>query len=276
MLDVNLPADINTAYNNLPPSIIVIVHGLNHFYGSFFVDSPVTGNWSDLVLKDVVGYMDSHYRTIANNRARGIAGHSMGGFGAINLAMRHPEVFGSVFSISPGLVGSKGIADTQLFDSEDHIKAVIAAMAPIKNLAPAAVLPALDQQGEFYFDIAYGMAFAPSAKPPYFEYPYSLVNNTLVRDDAVWAKWEAGFGAVHSEVQAFKGNFAMLSAIGLDCGSNDEYQWIYRGCVYFDSELTAAGIQHAYTPHSGKHQDQLRSRILNLMLPFFSKNLVRE
>lgn len=276
MLDINLPSDINTAYNSLQPSIIVIVHGLNHFYGSFFVDSPVTGNWSDLVLKDVVDFVDSHYRTIPHSRARGIAGHSMGGFGAINLAMRHPEVFGSVYSLSPGLVGSKGLLDTQMFDSEAHIKAFIAAMAPIKDLAPSAVLPALDLQWEFYFDIAYAMAFAPSTKPPYFDYPYSLVNGILVRDETIWAKWEAGFGAVHSEVQEFKGNFAMLGAIGVDCGSNDEYQWIYRGCSYFDSELTAAGIQHIYATHNAKHQDQLPSRILNFMLPFFSKNLARE
>lgn len=276
MLGVSIPGDMNTAYTSLQPSIIVVIHGVNRFAGSFFVDSAVTGKWSDFILKDVVGYMDSNYRTLPHSRSRGIAGHSMGGFGAMNLAMRHPEVFGSVFSLSPGLMGGNGLQELQIFDTEAHIKAFIAAAAPIKNLGAADALTALSGLHDFYFDIAYGMAFAPSLTPPYFEYPYTLVNNSLVRDETIWAKWEAGFGAVHSEVQEFSGNFALLNGIGIDCGVKDEYEWIVRGCAYFDAELTAAGLTHTYTTHNGKHQDELRSRVLTQMLPFFSQHLARE
>ncbi len=120
------------------------------------------------------------------------------------------------------------------------------------------------------------MAFAPKETPPFFEYPYTLVDNILVRDDAIWAKWEAGFGNVHHEVQEFSENLSSLRAIGIDCGVNEEYQWIKRGCDYMGAELTAADIEHTYTTHAGKHQDQLRSRILNFMLPFFSEHLARE
>jgi|GEM_PF-663417 len=276
MLDVSIPNDLNTAFNTLHPTILVIVSGVNRFYGSFFVDSSVTGKWSDFLLKDVVEYIDANYRTIANSNSRGIAGHSMGGFGALDLAMRHPDVFGSVFAISPGLAeGNKGVGDTQMFDNDAHIKAFITAIAPIKNLAPADALIALEQTNE-YFDIAYGMAFAPLPTPPYFEYPYTLVNNTLVRDDAIWAKWDAGFGAIHSEVLQFSSNLSSLDGIGVDCGINDEYQWIKRGCDYFDSELTTAGIEHSYSTHNGKHQDQIRKRILDVMLPFFSQHLLTE
>lgn len=277
MLDITFPNDLNTAFNTLHPTIVVIVSGVNSFYGSFFVDSAVTGNWSDFVLKDVVDYIDANYRTIPNNKSRGIAGHSMGGFGALDIAMRHPEVFGSVFAISPGLAAGNrgGVADTQMFDNDAHIKAFITAIAPIKNLAPAAALDALKQTNE-YFDIAYGVAFAPLPNPPYFEYPYTLVNNVLVRDDAIWAKWDAGFGAIHSEVEQFNSNLSSLNGIGLDCGTNDEYQWIVRGCADYDAELTAAGIQHKYTTHTGKHQDQIRKRILEVMLPFFSERLETE
>lgn len=276
MLDVSIPNDMNTVYNSLSPAILVVIHGVNRYGGSFFADSFVTGNWSQFIVKDVVNYMDSNYRTIPHSRARGIAGHSMGGFGVVNLAMRHPEVFGSAFAVAPGLMGSNGLKELQIFDTDQHIKAFIAAMAPIKDLAPAAALSAMDAKMEFHFDIAYGMTFAPSSVPPYFEYPYTLVNNTLVRDEAIWAKWESGFGNVHNEVQEFKGNFAMLRNIGIDCGSSDYYQWIVRGCAYFDSELTAAGIPHVYTTHPGDHQTQLRSRVLTQMLPFFSQHLARE
>jgi len=276
MISMALPNDFDSELKGLMPMIIVIIPGINRFGGSFFVDSSVIGNWSEFVVKDVVNYMDTNYRTIPKNTGRGMSGHSMGGFGALNIAMRHPDVFGSVFSLAPGLVGTKGIEDTQIFDSPAHIRSFIAAMEPIKGMSDSAALLALDQNAQSFeigSDIAYGMAFAPSKTPPYFEYPYKLVGNDLVRDDVILAKWDAGFGAVHKEVDEFKANLNSLKAIGLDCGINDEYQWIVRGCNYFDSELKAAGINVTYTTHNGRHQDQIRARIFGVMFPFFSQNL---
>ena len=45
--------------------------------------------------------MDANYRTIPSAASRGIAGHSMGGNGAIMLAMKHPGVLGAVYAMSP-------------------------------------------------------------------------------------------------------------------------------------------------------------------------------
>jgi S-formylglutathione hydrolase FrmB len=83
--------------------IVVTVPGQHRFGGSFYVNSPVTGNWEDLIVADIVGYVDAHYRTLPQSVSRGIGGHSMGGYGALNLAMLHPDVFGAVYSLSPGL-----------------------------------------------------------------------------------------------------------------------------------------------------------------------------
>ena len=276
MINMSLPGDLDFAFKTVTPMIVVIVPGIDRFGGSFFVDSTVIGNWSEFVVKDVVNYVDANYRTIPKITGRGLSGHSMGGFGALDIAMRHPDVFGSVFALSPGLVGSKGIEDTQMFDSAAHIKSMIAIIEPLKNLSESAALLAIDSNNQSFdiiFDMAYGMAFAPKNTPPYFEYPYTLVNNNLVRDDAIMAKWEAGFGGVHQEITEFKSNLSALNGIGLDCGINDEYQWIVRGCDYYNNELTAANISLNYTTHNGKHQDQIRARILNVMLPFFAQHL---
>jgi enterochelin esterase-like enzyme len=62
--------------------IVVVAPGTNKLGGSFYVNSPVTGNWEDFITQDVVNYVDSHYRTLAQPASRGITGHSMGGFGA--------------------------------------------------------------------------------------------------------------------------------------------------------------------------------------------------
>ena len=44
--------------------------------------------------------MDGHYRTIANRMSRGLAGHSMGGYGAIRIGMKRPDVFSSLYIMS--------------------------------------------------------------------------------------------------------------------------------------------------------------------------------
>jgi S-formylglutathione hydrolase FrmB len=57
-------------------------------------------NYEDYIVRDLVAHVDATYRTIATRDARGIGGLSMGGFGALMLAMRHPDVFASAASHS--------------------------------------------------------------------------------------------------------------------------------------------------------------------------------
>ena len=52
-----------------------------HMYSS----SPTTGDWEAYITHDLVSYIDSHYRTIANRNSRGLGGHSMGGYGVWRL-----------------------------------------------------------------------------------------------------------------------------------------------------------------------------------------------
>jgi pimeloyl-ACP methyl ester carboxylesterase len=88
-----------------------LVGGNNALSGSFYVNSPVTGNWEDAIATDLVAYVDGAYRTLPTAASRGMAGHSMGGFGALSIAMHHPEVFGAVYAMSPGLFGASGARD---------------------------------------------------------------------------------------------------------------------------------------------------------------------
>src|SRR6476469_1874460 len=81
--------------------IIVMPNARNAFNGSFYTNSPVTGNWEQFIVRDLVNYVDRKYRTIKSRDSRGIAGHSMGGYGALRIAMRHPEVFSAVYALSP-------------------------------------------------------------------------------------------------------------------------------------------------------------------------------
>ena len=56
--------------------------------------------YESYIAQDLVGHVDATYRTIAKREARAIAGLSMGGFGALMLSMRHPELFAAAASHS--------------------------------------------------------------------------------------------------------------------------------------------------------------------------------
>ena len=60
--------------------------------------SPTTGDWERFVAEDLVAYIDGQYRTLANRMSRGLAGHSMGGYGALRIGMKRPDVFSACTS----------------------------------------------------------------------------------------------------------------------------------------------------------------------------------
>ena len=254
--------------------IIVVASGTSKLGGSFYVNSPVTGNWEDFIVRDVVGYVDSHFRTLTQAESRGITGHSMGGFGALNIAMHHPEVFSAVYSMSPGLFDENGLAESQMFSSESLITKFV------EYEKEVSASPLEDAQRQMFaspqqFALSYGFAFAPNPErhPPYFDYPYMEVDGQLARDDANWKKWESGYGGIADEAKQYRDNFLQLKGIVVDYGTNDEYAWIPKGCAYFGQQLSAAGIPVKVESYEGTHQSGLSERIRSFMLPFFSRTL---
>jgi enterochelin esterase-like enzyme len=257
--------------------VIVIASGSSKLGGSFYVNSPVTGNWEDYIAEDVVGYVDEHFRTLPQAGSRGITGHSMGGFGALNIAMHRPDVFRAVYSLSPGLFDENGLSESQMFNHEPAIRSFIDYEARLASLsleeAAKKMLPGPDP-----FTLGYGLAFAPNPDrhPPYFDYPFKEVEGDIVRDDAAWKRWESGFGGIADEAVLYRENLLKLKGIAVDYGTSDEYSWIPKGCVYYAEQLSAAGIPVTVEGYDGTHQSELGERIGEHMLPFFSTLLTFE
>jgi S-formylglutathione hydrolase len=275
MIGFRLPDSMDALINDgkVNDMIVVVANGIDNVGGSFYVNSPVTGNWEDFIAQDVVNYVDSHYRTLAQAESRGITGHSMGGFGALNIAMHRPDVFGAVYSMSPGLFDENGLSESQLFETERLIRSFI------KYENDLADIPAEEAQKMFaspqQFALSYGLAFAPNPDkhPPYFDYPFTEVNGQLVRDDVIWKKWESGYGGIVDEVKQYKDNLLKLKGIVVDYGKYDEYNWIPKGCIYFGDQLSAANIPAKVEEYNGSHQSELGVRIRDYMFPFFSSTL---
>jgi enterochelin esterase-like enzyme len=100
------------AARKVPPMIIVCPdgQGIGTLGDSEYIDAPSksTGHGADpdgidvgtFIWRDLPQWVDTHFRTDRRPQARILAGVSTGGYGAVNLALQHPDVFGAGLSFS--------------------------------------------------------------------------------------------------------------------------------------------------------------------------------
>ena len=221
--------------------IVVGVNGSTSLGGGFYVNSPVTGNWEDYLVREVVPAIDGRFRTLKTTASRGIAGFSMGGFGAFNIGFRHPDMFSAVYLMSPGLFDENGLAE-----------AMPTWWAGFKN--------------------AYGQAFSYDTKAdsPYAKIP--RLDGTDA-DTIVVKEWNSGFGDLPEKINSYLARKTALRALRITYGTRDSYPWVIKGCVYFSRLLDDAGIAHETLEHSGTHD--VTAFLIGDMVEFFSRNLAR-
>ena len=174
------------------------------FSGSFYSNSSLTGNWSDFEARELVEYMDKNFRTIATRDARGIGGHSMGGYGVLKIAMMYPDVFSSAYAMSPGLL--------------TFVKEFGPNSDSYKQLAAIKTKEELDKTYYPRVIAACARAWSPNEnKPPfYFDLPFNYIGDSLVVDTAVYAKWRANMPFYM--IDKYASNLKQLKAIKLDWG----------------------------------------------------------
>jgi S-formylglutathione hydrolase FrmB len=88
------------AQGKVHPMILVMPDCFTRIGGSQYINSPAVGQYEDHVVKELVQFVDANYRTRASRDHRAVVGKSSGGYGAMILAMRHPDVFGLMASHS--------------------------------------------------------------------------------------------------------------------------------------------------------------------------------
>jgi enterochelin esterase-like enzyme len=266
------------ASGEIEEKILVVPNGANVLGGSFYVNSPVTGNWEDFITRDVVGFIDANYRTIPRAEARGISGFSMGGFGAFNLAMRHPDLFSATYSLSPGLFDEDGLANSMMFDSLNKPRNFLEETQPeLQDLSLKDALVRIRKyEGALKFTIAYGAAFAPNpeAPAPYFDFPMSLEDGEPERIPKLWKHWEQGFGGWQEKVKQNRENLLSLRGIVIDYAEDDRLAWIPSGSAYLSQVLEANGIPNTLLHYPGNHGDLWSERLHQVLLPFFDDVLV--
>ncbi len=264
-LEINYLLDTAIAVKHIKPVIFVLPDSYTKYKGSFYTNSKLTGNWANYIAKDVVDYVDKHFRTIANKNSRGIAGASMGGNGALKMGMLFPDVFSSVYATTPATLNWSDGINTGI----DAFKIISDAKSDsdIANNVSAMVMVDL------------GRTYSPDLKKPpfYADMPAYYIGDSLVIDTSTVRKWTENFATnmIESHLNALRS----LRAIKLDWGRNDAGRHIPVTCLQFSKKLEWYGVKHFAEEYLGGHAEHLEGvegRIYTEILPFFDRYLVFE
>ena len=95
--EINLTADRAIAGRDIPPMIIVMPDGGNLFYINDYQNKV---RYEDMFVQEFIPHIDGTFRTRPAREFRGIGGLSMGGWGTLMLAMRHPDLFSACAAFS--------------------------------------------------------------------------------------------------------------------------------------------------------------------------------
>ena len=253
---INMPAiaDKVLATGVAKEMIIVTPNAFTRYQGSMYSNSVTTGNWEGYIAKELVAYMDAHYRTLPDSKSRGLAGHSMGGYGSMRIGQKYPDVFSSIYLLSPCCM-------TPGF----NIPTDPASIAKMENVKT----PADVERADFMTKAAIASAAAwspnPAKAPLYYDLP---VHNGEIQE-LVAAKWTANMPLATIDQNIM--NLRALNAIAFDAGNKDES--IAAGIKILDSVLNNYKIKHDYEEYEGDHVNRIEERIEKKMLAFFSQHL---
>src|SRR5262245_36669810 len=232
--------------------ILVMPNAMNAFGGSMYSNSITAGNWEGYVADDVVAYMDKHYRTIASRDGRGLAGHSMGGYGTLRIGMKRPDVFSAIYALSScclneGTVRGRGAGQP----------------------SPAELVKTMEEargnrgaQGT----LARAAAWAPNPKNPPFFLDLPTKNGEVVPEVAV--KWAANSPV--AMLDQYVPHLKRYKAIALDIGLQDN---LITGNQLLVQRMNAFGIANTFETYEGDHGNRIPERLEQKVLPFFSKHL---
>lgn len=248
--------DRRVAAGEAPPALLVLPDAFTRLGGSQYVNSDAVGRYEDYVAGELVAFIDEHYPARRGRRA--VAGKSSGGFGALHLAMRHPDVFGAVGSIAGDCCFEYGYG-------ADFLNAVRGLQAFERD--PARFLEAFEGTHDLSGDghavinlLAMSACYSPNpASRLGFDLPVDL--GTGERAAEVWERWLAfdPVRACKAHAEALRG----LDLLHLSAGTRDEFH-AQLGLRVLVRRLRELGIPHEHEEFEGGHFG-LDGRVLELL-----------
>jgi S-formylglutathione hydrolase FrmB len=213
-----------------------------------------TGDWENFIARELVAYVDSHYRTIPNRMSRGLAGHSMGGYGTLRIGMKHPDVFSSIYALS---------ACCMMLN--DRMSAESGAPSAAEAISSFEEFEKADFRTKAQFASAAVWSANPAKRPFFLDLP----TRNGQTQPLILAKWAAN--APLAMVDQYLDNLKQLKSMAFDAGDKDTA--IASTTRTLDTMLTSYGVPHVFEIYDGNHVNRIADRVEQHVLPFFSNTL---
>jgi enterochelin esterase-like enzyme len=251
--EIHVPQTIEGAFAQGATEMIVVLPDSKTVHnGSMYSSSVTTGDFENFIARDVVSYIDAHYRTLPHRESRGLAGHSMGGYGATRIGMKHPDVFGSLYIMSPCCLSAR---------TANRNPEIERALEAVTTRDDSAKLPFFARA-----QLASAAAWSPNPdNPPLFlDLP---IKGGEVRPE-ILAKWAAN--APLAFIDQYIGNLRRYRAIAIDVGDQDGLR---TDTARLHAVLDQYRIPNKFEEYSGTHTSRVADRFQNHVLKFFSESL---
>jgi enterochelin esterase-like enzyme len=255
--EIHVPQTIEGAFAQGANEMIVVLPDSKTVHnGSMYSSSATVGDFENYIARDVVAYIDAHYRTLPHRLSRGLVGHSMGGYGATRIGMKHADVFGSLYIMSPCCLSPRqaGPANAEMEKT----------LAEVKTAEDSAKLPFGARA-----QLAAAAAWSPNPKNPPLYLDLARKNGEVQND--VLARWAANSPLAFFD--QYVANLRMYRAISIDVGDKDGLR-VDSGKLH--DAMDKYGIANGFEIYPGTHTSAVAVRFQNYVLPFFSKHLCFE
>jgi hypothetical protein len=244
--------------------ILVSVDMTTPLGSSWYVNSPVTGNWEDFMIQELVPYIDANFKTLPSRDSRGIAGDFMGGYGAIRFGMVHPDVFGSVYALHPVGTGS-GILTMYARPNWDLL-------ANAKSLDDAKK----DGISQIFTTIFQAHLPDPDKPPLFIDLQAHKDGDHLVIDSKLTERLRNSF-LLETMIPQYADNLKSLRGFKFDWARSDPNQDHVYSNQAFTHKLNEFGVVHEAEEYNGVWGTGNwgeNGRVYTEVLPFFQKHLV--
>jgi S-formylglutathione hydrolase FrmB len=246
--EIHVPQTIAGSFAQGAQEMIVVLPDSKTVHnGSMYSSSMTTGDFEEFIAQNLVAYVDAHYRTIPDRSSRGLVGHSMGGYGTTRIGMKHADVFGSLYIMSPCCLSARQPGPVKPEDEK--------ALEAVKGPEDSAKLP-------FFLraQLATAAAWSPDPHNPPL-YLDLLVKDGVIQQD-VLAKWTANAPLVF--VDQYVGNLRRYRGISIDVGDQDGLR-VDAGKLH--DILDIYGISNNFEVYSGTHTSAVADRFKIMYCP---------
>ncbi len=232
-------------------AIIVMPDCMTRYGGSQYVDSAATGNYETYLVDEVIPFVDQALSTIPERSHRALAGKSSGGFGALRIAMRHPEIFAAVACHS-GDMGFE-LCYKPNFPVAARILEQYRGSIPafLDNYEKSLKKPSRDFA--LLDMIALSAAYSPDPDktiPENIRLPFDPYTSETIHE--VWKLWLAFDPVVMIGQERYREALRSLALLYLDCGTADEYNLHFSHRI-FSAKATHYAIDHRYEEFPDSH-----------------------